>query len=110
MTSAYRTFYRLVKTDPPMVDHFESFAAQGRVPRTNDPEVLRLWSGISAFETAAQARRTARQRPYLGAFVAELRLPAEGVVRWEKTLGPGHYTLWGSAADLLASVATVEPV
>jgi len=105
-----RTFYRIVKSDPPTLLDFTSNAARGRAPRTDEPEVLRLWSGLSAFSTLAQARRKSRISPVLGAFVARLVLPDVGQVRYERTRGTGHYTLWGEPSVLLAAVVSVVRV
>lgn len=104
------TFYRIVVTNPPTLADFTSYAARGRVPLSDDPEILCLWDGLSVFATLAQARRKARGAPYLGAYIAELRLPADAAARYERTRGPGHFTLWAAPADALAWVDSVVPV
>jgi len=42
--------------------------------------------------------------------VAAVDLPDDGRFRIRKTLGPGHYTVWGDAADLLACVIEYNPL
>lgn len=107
---AERTFWRIVRTNPPSVRDFLSNEAQGRIPRDNNPETLRLWSGISVYATRLQAQRTAMTYPFLGGFLAELRISDTDPFRWEKTRGRGHHTLWGEARLMLPRVVAVVPV
>ena len=108
---AVRTFYRVVKTDPPALADFTSNAARGRPLPDPSPETRRLWAGLSVNATEAQARRRARQYPTLGAHIARLELPADAPVRVERTTRiPGHHTLWGEPAVLLGCVVAVVPV
>ena len=99
-----RVFYRIVRTDPPTDADFTSNAAKGKQPRRPDPEVLRLWGGISVYDTLRQARITAQTFPYLGRHSAILHVPDDGSVQFEQTLEPakGHYTLWGTPSVLRA--------
>jgi hypothetical protein len=46
----------------------------------------------------------------LGSFLAELVIAPDSPVRIERTLGTGHYTIWGDPALLLACTARVVPV
>jgi hypothetical protein len=108
---AARTFYRVVKTDPPTLADFTSNAARGRPLLDPSPETRRLWAGLSVNATEAPARRRARQHPALGAWVACLELPAAAPVQIERTTRiPGHHTLWGEPAVLLGCVVAVVPV
>jgi hypothetical protein len=108
---AARTFYRVVKTDPPTLTDFTSNAARGRPLPDPTPETRRLWAGLSVNATEAQARRRARQYPALGAWIARLELPVAAPVQIERTTRiPGHHTLWGEPAVLLGSVVVVVPV
>ena len=84
--------------------------ALGRRPRSRDDETLRLWSGLSVYESEAQARHTADAFPMIGAFLAQVRITDDDPVRLEKSLGAGHFTLWGEAALLLRLVTKVLPV
>lgn len=104
------TLYRIVKTDPPTVDDMKSNAAKGSQPRGNDPEVRRLWSGISLFDSIERARRQAGRGPWHGnAYIAELRIPID-TFQLESTRGQGHYTLWGLPHAILSYVTQVERV
>ena len=105
-----RRFYRNVRSDPPTVADFTSNEALGIPPRHPDPETLRLWDGLSAWATEAQARRNARRFPAIGRYIAAVRVEDHAPIRVERTRGPGHHTLWGEPAELLARVASVAPV
>jgi hypothetical protein len=106
-----RLFFRIVRTDPPDLADFLSNAALGRPPRRPTPEVLRLWDGISVYETEQQARVKALQFPQLGGYVARLAIPPGLRVRAERTTSSeGHHTLWASAAILHSCVVDVVPV
>ena len=101
-------FYRIVLTDPPTLADFLSAAAQGRPARRNDPETLRLWTGISVYETFEQARDKALDFPMLGHLIATLDIPEHTLIRAERTTSSrGHHTLWGEPADLLAHVVSI---
>lgn len=102
--------YRIVRSNPPTLRDMTSNKALGREPLRPEPEVLRLWDGISVFDSASGARRQARQGPWRGqGFIATLVIPPEGF-RLEKTRGNGHFTLWGEPHDILACVRDVEPI
>ncbi len=107
-----RSLYRIVLADPPTLADFTSKAEAGvPLPRALGPEAIRLWDGISVFATESQARRAARRYPLLGSFITRLSVPTIPGVRYERTLGtPGHYTLWGDSALLLACVVGVTRV
>lgn len=105
-----RTFWRIVRTSPPATRDFLSNDALGRRPRDRDPETLRLWSGISVHTIERHARRTAATFPMIGRYLAEIRVADTDPIRAEKTLGPGHFTLWGDAAVLLGRVVRVIPI
>lgn len=105
-----RTFYRIVRSNPPRLADFLSNVELGR-PLPRDPEAARLWSGISVNETERQARRRARGVPGLGDYLAELRLDEGPFVRMERTTrSRGHYTVWGDPVLLLRSVIRVLPI
>lgn len=104
------TLYRIVWTNPPTAEDMMSHAALGRTPRGNDPEDMRLWRGISLFDSIERARSQAKRRPWHGnAFIATLVLPV-GVFQLEATRSRGHYTLWGHPHGILDYVQHVEHV
>ena len=106
-----RVFYRIVRRDPPDDADFLSYEALGRSPPDHNPETVRRWRGVSAFDSLRAARTMARRRPRLGAWVAELHIEEISEIRWERTgKTAGHYTLWGRARELLALVVAVWPV
>jgi hypothetical protein len=105
-----RRFYRIVRTDPPSLLDFTSNLAIGRpLPKSATRDVARLWSGL-CYHTAAQARRQARGVPILADFIAELTIEARLAVRFERTLGAEHYTVWGDPALLPSCVTRLTPV
>jgi hypothetical protein len=105
---AARTFYRIVKSDPPTVEDFLSYKALG-VPAPRDPQRLALWDGISVYATEAQARSLVRHVPALGGYVAQLIVPDDLGLRIERTgPGRGHHTIWADPALLLTTVGTVR--
>jgi hypothetical protein len=67
--------------------------------------------GISVYATEAQARRTARRYPRIGAYIATLYLTEQGRIHWERTTAqPGHYTVWGEPDDIASCVVSVVSV
>ena len=109
--TALRAFYRIVLTDPPTLVDFTSFAALGRRPRRADPNVDRLWDGLSMYDTEVRARQKAKQLPYLGSHLARVVIPGGPAFRFQRTpVSPGHYTVWGDPASLLGCVTEVVPV
>jgi hypothetical protein len=106
-----RTFYRIVKSDPPTLQDFMSFQELGQRPRDpNDPEVLRRWDKVSVWDEEGRARKWARDRPRLGAYIARLDLPDDSTIAAEPSGPTGHYSLAATAAELWESVASVVPV
>ncbi len=105
-----RTFYRTVKHILPIREDFLSDKDIGKtIPRRL--EFVRLWEGLSVFETLDQARQKAIAFPAQGAFIAALAIPNAGRITYERTgRTEGHYTLWGDADDLLKCVTSVQPV
>lgn len=98
------TFYRLIQTNPPTRRDFMSYRALGIGLVDPSEENIRLSMGISVFRTEAQARRTARRRRFRGTFyIAEIAVPKDAIVPFERTTGTaGHYTLWADP-DMIAS-------
>lgn len=111
-----RTFYRIVKTDPPNLEDFKSYRELGILLLRTDAESRRLADGISVYATLAQARRAARSQPFLGRFIAEVVIPDDGSLTLARTgKKPGHHTIWCDPREELASqvlkyVTSVLPV
>jgi hypothetical protein len=103
--------YRIVKSNPPTLLDFTSKLALGLVDADADPETKRLESGLSMYRTASQARKKARAFPFLGRYIAAVRVEASAGLRFERTTDSrGHHTVWGSPEAILGRVVTVEPV
>ena len=49
----------------------------------------------------------ARRYPKLGRLLAVLDIPEGGRIIYDKTRGPGHYTLWGEPQDMLDLVVSI---
>lgn len=108
---AARTFWRIVRSNPPDQRSFLSHAALGIPVQTLNAEAVRQSEGVSVFATESQARRPARRHPALGAWLAELRLTEDTSVEIARTRGaPGHHTIWGDPDVLLACVGRVVAV
>jgi hypothetical protein len=106
----YRLFYRIVYTNPPTLVDFTSGMERGALEPLS-PSHRAVWDGLSVFSTLNQARRKRRVSPKLGAFIAVLRVPTDGSIRFARTLGgDGHHTIWGKPAELLSLVVSIEPV
>jgi hypothetical protein len=101
--------YHVIRSEEPEEERYRSNASRERPPPDDLPETLRLWTGISAWNTEAQARKKARDLEemgfYLGDLIAELNLPASGSIQWERTTGArGHHTVWGDPSEIKACV------
>lgn len=104
-----RRFFRIVWANPPT---FADFIPKRPKPGWDeDPDLARLRTGISVYQTEAQARRKSRGMPWLGrAYIAELLLSDLKDIRIERTTrSHGHFTLWGPPDIMLASVIRVIP-
>jgi hypothetical protein len=105
------TLHRIVRSDPATRQDFVSKGEMGLIDPRADAETRRLESGLSMYRTAAQARRKARALPFLGGFIAAVRVPMAGAFIVERTTSSaGHHTVWGDAEALLECVVTIEPV
>lgn len=98
-----REFYRIVRNRIPTVDDFRSPRAMG-VPRPE--EYIAEWDrGVSVYDNFAYAlRRAQRNRTGLGRFVATIAFPDDGSVRFAKTFGRHHFTIYEPPERLLLFV------
>ena len=70
-----------------------------------------LWQGVSVHDSLEAARTKGTMSPWLGRYVAEIRIPEDVVVRIEQTgRDRSHYTIWADADDLLSWVVSVTPL
>jgi len=97
--------HRLVREDPPELGAFVSKLVRGG--RRFPAETPILHAGLSMFETVEQAVSRARRTPRI---VAAVRLSGPDI-HVAKTLGAGHYTVWGDTEVLCeqASIVHHEP-
>lgn len=106
-----RTFYRVTRTNPPKRWDFLSNVAKNRPAPDDNPETLRLWAGVSVYDSEAKARERAAEVRGMGHFIATLVIADGGPIRWERTTRTAHhYTIWGEPDDMLAAVTSVAPL
>ena len=88
---------------------FESDRERGKEPRDDSPEMLRRNTGRSVWLTADSAHAHARELPWLGKYIAEVRLP-EGAKLEPFPNDPLHNTAYGPTEDLFQAVVQIVPV
>ncbi len=101
-----RIFFRCLVTREPTRIAFVSSAAAGeemRPPYT--PERMRLWDGISIYDSRERARwRGARMTPPRR-WIAVLLIPDDSLIMVEKTLrDPAHFTAWATPEQFIDCV------
>ena len=104
-----RTFYRVVKTDPPTRNDFLSGREEGirRPARERD---VRLWEGFSVFDTFAQAQAIALKYPHHGSLIATVVIPDDTAITFERTgRNEGHHTIWGGPDESRDYVQAIRP-
>ena len=70
-----------------------------------------LWRGVSVHDSLEAACAKSSVSPWLGRYVAEIRIPPGVVVRLEQTgRDRSHYTVWADPDDLLSWVVSVGPI
>jgi hypothetical protein len=94
--------HRLVRGDPPDLAAFVSKLVRGG--RRYPAERPILHAGLSMFETVEQAVSRAQRTPKI---VAAVRISGPDI-HVAKTLGAGHYTVWGEAEDLCERASIVH--
>jgi len=100
--------YRIAENCPLTAWDLTSHEGKGIPIRHPTAKALRLWSGISVYRSRSAAETHALESPRLGAFIAELRIPLDGSIRFELDNGPnGHCTIWGAPKLLLTFVTNV---
>ena len=106
-----QTFYRIVRSDAPTPRDFMSFQELGQRPRNpDDPEVVRRWDKVSMWDDEERARKWARLRPRLGAFIARVDIPSTSTIAAEATGAEGHFSVAATGAELWQYVTSIIPV
>lgn len=100
-----RTMFRIVRTNPPTLDDFLSYAEQGVEPmRPLTADEAHRWLGLSVYDSLDRARGQARRRRgQLGWFVSRLELPDDIVIE-QTGANTAHHTIWGDPDAFLAAV------
>jgi hypothetical protein len=101
-----RRFSRALRAREPELRDFTSNEELGKPPRGAELVDRRLWEGVSVDTNRRVVAEKARAFN-LGEFVAELRVPVDGPIRFEKTLGGTHHTLWGNPAEIRTCVVAM---
>jgi hypothetical protein len=110
-TGDTRTFYRITRRNPPRSRDFWSNARKGRRPTSESPQFLRLWEGVSVYDSEEWAREQALGLPAMGGFIAALRIVCGDRIRCEQTgRDPHHFTLWGEPEILIGCIVSVVRV
>ncbi len=109
MDPAGKRFYRILRVANPTQEDFFSHAALGKQPRrTLTVEEAERWRGLSMFDSLRHAVSHQERSPFVGSYLAELRVPEDhGLVARRTTPTPGHWTIWGDANELLAYVVGI---
>lgn len=101
-----RSFFYLVKTNPPTRDQFRSYYETGLVPANASERQIELLKGVSMWATEAQTRAlTARMRERYD-YVAEVAIP-EGVRVTRQGRSQGHHNVYASPEELVRWVVRV---
>jgi hypothetical protein len=102
----YRGCFGSDRIDEALKSNYEN----GRNPHPADLRATVLHMAVSLFEDKDLVLHLARRRPdRIGDHVATIDLqPGLGVCVAD-TSGPGHWSVWGRAAQLLEFVTDVEP-
>lgn len=103
-----RSFFYLVKTNPPTRDEFRSYFDEVKVPPNASPHEIDVLKGVSMWETEIQARALQRRMRERRAYVAEVAIP-EGVRVSRQGRSEGHHNVYASADELLGWVVGVIP-
>jgi len=93
--------------EPADGDRFPFSRSKGAAAAAQRP--ADLWAGISTFDDAAIAADVGRKFGQ-GDYLAGGVVTADGPIRWAKTRGARHHTLWGTPRDILARVTHVIPL
>jgi hypothetical protein len=92
-----------------MLGDFMSYEELGIPPRRPlSPMARDGWRGFTHYATFAAAAAAARAHPHLGRYIATVRIPDDGSIRFQQTgRDPEHVTIWAEARSLVRSVVSV---
>ena len=109
---AIRTFFRIVRVNPPTDRDFWSHQRLGKTLRDPTPQSRDQWAGVSVYADMEDAINLSRQFPRLGQWVAEVHLQPAADIRIEKTGSKrdSHHTVWAASEQLLRSVVAVRGI
>jgi hypothetical protein len=100
-----RLLFRSVKTRPPTVTDFMSYATPGKEPPrhlSHDLDFLHRWAGLSVFETYQQAHQNALSFKWrMGEYIAEIAIPDGVPLNLEGPDQKGHLNLYDADPDVL---------
>lgn len=107
-----RTFFRIVKSNPPTESDFTSNFARGRrLPKQMPVPLQELWTGLSVYDRLGLARRKGELSPMLGSYIVELRIPEGSSIRVQRTTAdPGHFTIWGEPSEVTKCITNIHPI
>jgi hypothetical protein len=91
------TVFRIVKSDPPGPDSFETYFDQGRSVPSAD---FFLALGNSMYLNLEAAKAVNGRKRRLGPLYAELDLSARSDIFWCHSRSPDHVTIWAPSALL----------
>jgi hypothetical protein len=97
-----RSFFRIAKTYPPGDGEYLTTQDRRGPPSAGlCSEQREVWDAYSAFDSLEAAIEKVRDLGGLrGWLVVRYDIPPGAAIRWKKTFGPGHYSLWGDKEEL----------
>jgi len=102
-----RSFFYLVKTNPPTRDDFRSYFERGRVPTRASARQIEILKGVSMWATEQQTLALAARMRERYDFVAQLAIP-ESVRVVRQGQSEGHHHVYASPDELVRWVVRVS--
>jgi len=102
-----RSFFYLVKTNPPTRDEFRSYFERGRVRPRASARQIEILKGVSMWETEQQAVALAGRTRERYDYVAQVAIP-DGVRLVRQGRSEGHHNVYASADELVRWVVRVS--
>lgn len=97
-----QAFFRMATTYPPGDDDYLTRQDRQGPPKSSvRPDVREAWNAFSAFDSLEAAVSKILELDGLrGWLVVRYDVPVDSGIRWKRTFGPDHYSLWGDAEEL----------